>query len=51
MDALRLDRVDKQYGRGNKALDGLTCRFPSGSICRPAGRRLDPATAAPRSPA
>ncbi len=33
MDALSLDGVHKQYGRGKKALAGLTCRFPSGSIC------------------
>ena len=33
MDALRLDSVRKRYGRGKMALDGLSCRFPSGSIC------------------
>ena len=31
--ALRLEDVHKQYGlRGRKALDGLTCSFPTGSI-------------------
>jgi ABC-type multidrug transport system ATPase subunit len=33
MDALRMDQVHKRYGRGKKALDGLSCRFPMGSIC------------------
>ncbi len=32
--ALRLDDVHKRYGRrGHKALDGLSCTFPVGSIC------------------
>jgi ABC-2 type transport system ATP-binding protein len=33
VDALRLEQVHKRYGRGKKALDGLSCRFPIGSIC------------------
>ena len=33
MDALQLHDVRKQYGRGKKALDSLSCRFPAGSIC------------------
>lgn len=34
IDALRLEGVSKQYGRGGKkALAGLSCRFPAGSIC------------------
>lgn len=33
MDALAFHDVHKQYGRrGTRALDGLTCRFPMGSI-------------------
>ena len=32
--ALRLSDVHKQYGlRGQKALDGLSCEIPEGSIC------------------
>ena len=32
-DALSFVDVHKRYGRGVKALDGFTCRFPTGAIC------------------